>query len=392
MKTGNLRIALYSHDTMGLGHTRRNLLIAKSFASALPHADVLMITGARESSSFAFPQRVDCLTLPSLHKGLDGNYQARSLNLALPHMIALRTSIIKAALDSFKPDVLIVDNVPRGAVRELEPILPELSGRTRCVLGLRDVLDDPATVRVEWRRLGNEEAICDYYGAVWVYGDRKVYDPVKAYGFSPEVAAKVRYAGYFDRCGTAAEAPAQPFALCLVGGGQDGARLAQAFAEARLPEGMSGVIVTGPFMPEEAKERLRQRASENPRLKLLDFVPEATALIGAAERVITMGGYNTVSEVLCYEKPALIVPRVRPRREQLVRAERLFELGLADLLHPDALSPDALGDWLRRPISFPGARRHIDFGGLARLPQLLDEVLDRVPVTPLPERYPLYAG
>ncbi len=68
-----------------------------------------MITGARESSSFALPPRVDCLTLPSLHKGLDGNYRARSLKLTLQHMIALRTSIIKAALDSFKPDVLIVD-------------------------------------------------------------------------------------------------------------------------------------------------------------------------------------------------------------------------------------------------------------------------------------------
>ena len=31
-KKGKLRIALYSHDTMGIGHMRRNLLIAQTLA------------------------------------------------------------------------------------------------------------------------------------------------------------------------------------------------------------------------------------------------------------------------------------------------------------------------------------------------------------------------
>ena len=41
-----------------------------------------------------------------------------------------------------------------------------------------------------------------------------------------------------------------------------------------------------------------------------------------------MGGYNTICEMLSFEKPALIVPRIQPRREQWIRVQKLSELGL----------------------------------------------------------------
>src|SRR5262249_36164731 len=69
------RIALYSHDTMGVGHIRRNLTIAKAFANALPQAVTLLIAGVHELSTFGLPRGVDCLTLPSLFKQEDGTYR-----------------------------------------------------------------------------------------------------------------------------------------------------------------------------------------------------------------------------------------------------------------------------------------------------------------------------
>ncbi|HYT04332.1 MAG TPA: hypothetical protein VEM13_05555, partial [Gemmatimonadales bacterium] len=99
-----------------------------------------------------------------------------------------------------------------------------------------------------------------------------------------------------------------------------------------------------------------------------------------ADRVVAMGGYNTVYEVLSFEKPALIVPRVTPRREQLIRAERLRALGLVDVLHPEALSAAALSTWLARtPAPVRPARERIDFNGLRRVPQLLEELLGSRP-------------
>src|SRR5215467_2727160 len=73
------RIALYSHDTMGIGHMRRNLLIAQALIDGLFETVILLIAGARELSTLGLPSEVDCLTLPSLSKADNGQYQPRRL-------------------------------------------------------------------------------------------------------------------------------------------------------------------------------------------------------------------------------------------------------------------------------------------------------------------------
>jgi predicted glycosyltransferase len=352
---------------------------------------------------------VDCLSLPALQKEANGQYHARHLDLPLEDLIGLRARTIAAALEGFAPEVLIVDKVPRGAVGELDPALHALrrTGKTRCVLGLRDVLDDPATVRREWRDAGNDEAVRAYYDAIWVYGDPAVCDPAAEYGFPADVAARVRFTGYLDRRSrrdrgedfdaalTVAAPGEQPgrLVLCMVGGGQDGAPLAEAFAHANFPPDMTGVILTGPFLPPRVRERLRAQAGTNPRLRILDFVTDPDLLLARADRVVTMGGYNSVCEVLAYEKPALVVPRVEPRREQLIRAERLRDLGLLDVLHPADLSPRALTRWLARDQGPPPrARDRIDLNGLETLSPLLAELLDAPPCgcCRQPERSPYH--
>ncbi|HVA69631.1 MAG TPA: glycosyltransferase [Candidatus Binataceae bacterium] len=389
---GGRRVALYSHDTMGLGHTRRNLLIAQTLLGRNPQSHVLMIAGMHQARAFPVPPRMDFVTLPALHKGEDGRYQSRSLDLTLAEAVSLRSSLILAAVRGFEPDVFIVDNVPRGAARELDPVLRHLreSGGTRCVLGLRDVLDDPDRVMNEWRKLENEQAICDYFDKVWVYGDPSVYNLVTEYNFSSKAAEKVQFTGYLDprlrleedQGGNdddrlaALGLPAGPLMLCQMGGGQDGARLAEAFASARMPAGTTGVILTGPFMPAERRQRVHAVASANARMHVLSFTPDPAPLIRRARKVVAMGGYNTACEALSFGKPTLIVPRVSPRLEQLVRATRLNELGLVEMMLPDEATSDALTGWL---ASDGGTRRKplmtIDLDGLSTLPSLLEEIL-----------------
>jgi predicted glycosyltransferase len=386
-----LRIALYSHDTMGFGHIRRNLLIAQSLVDSSLQPTILLIAGAREACAFTMPPSVDCLTLPSLEKDEDGHYQSRHLDLSLYDLIDLRSKAIRATIESFAPDVLIVDKAPRGASCELDPTLQFLraGGRTHCVLGLRDVLDDPATVKREWKRERSDEVIRKFYEMVWVYGDPAVYDSAHECHFSTGVGAKVHYTGYLDQRmrldlpepnrgeqSSDLGLPPGRLILCGVGGGQDGARLAEAFCEASLPEGMSGVLLTGPYMPKEVRLRLHQRAAERPRMRVLDFFAEPAYLMRRAERVIAMGGYNTICEVLSFNCPALIVPRVKPRLEQLIRAERLQELGVLEMLHPDDLSPAALTAWLARaPRRTDASRSLVSLDGLALLPRLVQQLV-----------------
>lgn len=392
------RVALYSHDTMGLGHLRRNLLIAQALAKSPLQATSLLITGAHEANFFSLPQGADCITLPRLRKEPDGNYCSGQLAISIEDLISLRAESISSALASFQPDLLLVDKVPAGAFGELLPALRLLSqdSTTRCVLGIRDVLDNPATVREEFQSSNSFELIEEFFEEIWVYGDQRVYDPVHEYQWPAEVATKVRFTGYLNQASrlTPAEAPL-PFRLgnpddklilCTLGGGQDGQRLGQAFLEALPEKDHFGVLLAGPFMNRSLLRSLREIATERGNSLVLDFTPEANQLIQRADRVIAMGGYNTVCSILSYQKNALIVPRVIPREEQWIRAERLKQFGLLDSLHPESLSAASLRDWITSDLPRPAnAQAVIGFNGLQVVQQLCSCLVGDAALAPVRE-------
>jgi predicted glycosyltransferase len=384
------RIVLYSHDTLGFGHLRRNLLIASALRESASRPDILMIAGMREAGAFELPQGVDCLTLPAYAKGSDGTYRPRDLGESLATLTSIRSGAILAAVEAFDPDLMIVDTVPRGAQRELDPVLKALRrrGHTRIVLGLRDVIDTPSVVRAQWLRQRNFEAMRDFYSEVWVYGDQTLYDTIGEYGLDGELGTKAQVVGYLDqrvRLNSPAARPAldairgedpRPYVLCSVGGGRDGSDLCRAFVHAKLPPGHRGIIVTGTQMAQEMRAELRSIGKDRTELLVVEFVREPIALMAGAAAIIAMGGYNTVCEVLSLERPALIVPRAAPRAEQAIRAERLAARGLIDVLPAEALDPAALARWFRSPRSERHrAREILDFEGLRRIRERADALL-----------------
>lgn len=378
------RVAMYSPGMVGFGHIRRNASIAQALRCSALRPVLMMIAEAWQAGALPMPPGVDCVTLPALRKGPDGHCDARALGVSNQELVGLRTDVIASAIKAFEPDVLIVDHLPRGAADELEPTLELMRrrGDARCVLGLRDVLQDPMTVHRTWSDNGYGDAIRDNYDAVWIYGDPAVYDSVREYDVLADMADRVHYTGYLDErprlefASSQSDAvvraiPRGRLALCLVGGGQDGADVAEAFVAADMAADVTGVLVTGPYMPSKLRQRLRHGAARRGRVTVLDFVAEPAPLINRAERIVAMAGYNTMCEVLSFEKHALVVPRVT-NREQWIRAQRMEALGLVHVLHPDNLTPAALTEWLARDLGPPPpSHRRIDFGGLNRIPSLL---------------------
>lgn len=396
-----IRIAMYSQGMVGFGHIRRNASIAQALRRSELRPAIAMIAEAWQAGALPLPAGVDCVTLPSVRRDADGELGSRILEVPHRDVVALRAAVIRSVINSFDPDLLLVDQWPLGAAGELIPALWQLRkrGRTRCVLGLRDVLYDPETVRRLWATRENLDAIKGWYDAVWIYGDPTIYHAVREYALPPEIADKTRYTGYIDQrprldsvpatADALERVPAGRFALCMVGGGHDGAALVEAFSHAELPDGLSGVVVNGPLMGSAARRHLRRLVQRRPELTILDFVEDTTPLVARADRVIAMGGYNTVCEVLSFEKHALIVPRVHPEPEQWVRAERMREFGLFNVLHPEQLTAAALSEWLARDLGPPPrTRRAVDMGALRRVPRLVSELLDDAPVTvaPIPLR------
>lgn len=386
-----VRVALYSHDTMGLGHLRRNLVIAQSLAESSLEATTLLISGAHSANFFSLPERADLLTLPRLQKNPAGDYSSGHLDISVHDLISLRADSIRSALEAFLPDVLIVDKVPAGAFGEMLPALRsmKMQGNVKCVLGIRDVLDDPETVRLENDKPITRDTIEEFYDDIWVYGDSRVYNPVKEYQWSKQIANKVRFTGYLDQSRrlravnghSQQEVPSHSaskdrLVVCTLGGGQDGFALAKAFIEGLPKTGVQGVLLAGPFMPEESMQSLHQAAENRDNLEIVKFIPEADKLVSQADCVIAMGGYNTVCSILSFAKRALIVPRVAPRLEQWIRAERLQQLGLVDVVHPRDLSPVGLHDWIEEGAApVRRAAELVDMNGLTNVEQYCKELI-----------------
>src|SRR5687768_3000902 len=108
---------------MGLGHTRRNLVLAAAVESLAPHASVLTVTGVREANDLGRSSRTEILSLPGLRKVANGHYVPRRLAVPMPDLIALRSGIIESAVREFRPDVMLVDRHPLGINGELRAAL-----------------------------------------------------------------------------------------------------------------------------------------------------------------------------------------------------------------------------------------------------------------------------
>jgi predicted glycosyltransferase len=330
---------LYSHDTFGLGHLRRSRALASAITAADPSASALILTGSPVVGRFTFPPRVDHMRLPGVVKLPDGTYAAQGDDADIDSVIALRCAIIETAAREFAPDVLIVDKEPTGFRGELLPSLDLLarSGRTCIVLGLRDVLDEPAVLAAEWDRKGAIEATEKYYDEIWVYGTRSVYDPTAGLNLSPLVQARMHWTGYLRRnLGPVGAPPQQPYILVTPGGGGDGEALVNLVLSAyeRDPDlGPRAILVYGPFLTGDDRSGFESRVKRlGGRVVASGFESQIETMYAGASGVVCMGGYNTFCEVLSFDQRAVIVPRTTPRLEQWLRASRAEELGLVRML------------------------------------------------------------
>jgi predicted glycosyltransferase len=400
MSDDELRVVLYSHDSQGLGHTRRNLALARSLAQHLPAltgrpVTGMLLTGIDAATSYGRPDGFDWVVLPGIRKGA-GGYAPRNLSVDMRHLTALRSGMVDAALTAFRPHLVVVDRHAWGVDRELlEPLrrLRDRSPGTAVVLGLREVLDEPAAAAREWAALGDLDPVREVYDQIWVYGDRAVHDPVASGEIPAELADLVRHTGYLATgraAGRRTSGVDRPYVLTMAGGGSDGHRLTLAAARARVPHGHRHVVITGPQMPAEHAEQVR--AAAVPGTLVLPSVPDALAEVVDASAVVSMGGYNSVAEILTTNTPALLVPRDRPRQEQLIRARALRAHGAVDVLTADALTSAALSGWLHRVVGTVRLRRHLALDGLHAVPVLAARLLPAGPPPAPAQAVPARAG
>ena len=360
-----MRFLFYSHDGLGLGHTRRHLAVAAALAAQSPEASILLATGAEEIARHGLPRQVEILKLPGLRKDANEKYSARRLQVSTGEIRELRSALLLTAVKKFQPNVVLVDKHPFGAGGEFKAGLKALRRfGGRAVLGLRDILDEPRQVLREWHPYKMQKRIAEFYDQVLIYGNREVFDPVVAYAFPPALVERTRFCGYvfspederslenFEWPFPPREKRIRPVVLATTGGGEDGHRALAAFIRVAAGAPWQGVVVAGPMTPEPELAALQQLAGEG-GVTFRHYVPHLSALFGSLDALVCMGGYNTLVEAAALGVPTVCVPRVTPRTEQLLRAEAFNRLGLLQVCRPEQLDSPTLGEQIAAALQSP---------------------------------------
>jgi predicted glycosyltransferase len=385
-------ILMYSHDTYGLGHIRRTMAIATHLLG--PRINILILTGSPIAGRFSFPDRIDFVRIPGMIKKTNDEYLPLSIKINPRHALDIRKNIITATAKTFQPHLFIVDKEPLGLKKEILPTLQwfrRCRPDTRSILGLRDVMDDADTVKKDWKAKKVYAHLEKLYSEIWIYGNRNFYDPIDEYDISESISQKIHFTGYIPRKIPSKEAvrnitkelglkDSEKLVVVTTGGGGDGYRvmdtyLAMLESFSHAPP-FKSVLITGPFMPKQERKDVFKRAKRL-GVRTYHFYRQMEKIFAAADIVVSMGGYNTLCEILSQGTISLIIPRETPRQEQIIRARAFHRQNLVDYIPWADYALDLLRDkifyLLENPSSYREAISQFKLTGIETMRRRLVE-------------------
>lgn len=381
------KLLFYSHDSYGLGNIRRMIAIANYLVSRHQQLYILLITGSPMLHAFRTHPQIDYVKLPCLQRSQSGDYSAKLGCYTAQGLIEARSTIIQQVVTSFKPDLVLIDKKPEGLNGELRKTLLTLASlkhTPKCVLLLRDILDDPEVTRRIWHNNNYYQLIEKYYHQVLVVGEQRIFDVTKLYDFPEAVEHKTIFCGYLHRSEPTYQHSElleklanseRKLVVVAAGGGNDGKSMLETYLLACLQSGwqnkVNSVVFYGPEMSPTDVEQLHALAIQSPNVVLLEFTAHFMTYLAAANLVVAMAGYNTVCEILSVQKPAIIIPRVLPVAEQLIRAKHFARLEIFEYIHPQKLTPSRLNDKIFNKLFSEEAQlpfpQHVSLRGMEKI-------------------------
>lgn len=140
--------------------------------------------------------------------------------------------------------------------------------------------------------------------------------------------------------------------ILVVGGSQGSHKInlsfSQAFSELSDKEALQVIHLTGSKDYDLLKEAYKDF---NATVKLFDFFKDMQYAYSAADLVITRAGATTISEIILFKLPAILIPYPYAYQHQLANARILESAGLAMLIEDSLLDSRILKDTLGRLLN-----------------------------------------
>lgn len=379
---------VYSQDGLGLGHQRRTSRIIEQLLIKSPLCSALTICDSPLGQVFCSPPMHAYTRIPTIVKVDNGVWGTLGLS-NLSQVKGRRQKMMAKILNDYVPDVFLVDHMPQGAMGELIPIV-EIAKRlgSKLVLGLRDILDHPETIINRWQREDAYLLLKNYYDHILIYGQQEIFDTSTIYQLPFSVPTT--YCGYvspllddnkvdtkirrelFQNAGCDTK-----LILVSFGGGADAAELMKLIFKA-LKHVLQrycivSVIITGPFNPAPIEGTMDNSFSAT---KLIRRTDNILPYMKAADLIISMGGYNTITEILYSQTQALVIPRNGPSMEQKMRVRCLEQLGLMEYISDKNLNDADLSQKIESLLACPGRKQEgvINLGGASNAASVLAQL------------------
>jgi predicted glycosyltransferase len=362
---------------LGIGHLQRSLRIANALARD-GFAVTLASGGVPVAELMADPS-IRIVQLPPI-RARDARFEledgaGRPVDDALR---GARRAALLAAFAAARPDAVIIEGFPfaRRAFRfELDPLIAAVRAaepRPRLICSVRDIVttrDDPA------RHHEIVERVLREFDAVLVHGDPALIPFEASFPAARDIADRLIYTGYVSP-------PAEPATetqaagggvVVSAGGGAAGRALLDAALEARRQGCLAGLpwlLLAGTNLPEAEFAALRRAAP--PFVTIERFRRDFAGLLRGCRASVSQAGYNTVLDILAARARAVLVPFAAAREtEQLMRAERLMALGVAELVRESELTPANLAAAIERAAAREPPKLALDTAGATRSARLI---------------------
>ena len=370
------RILYYCQSLVGIGHLTASLRIAREL---LVHHDVDFIQGGLDTPDGLEHPGYRNLKLPTLlHDEDTGGFVGPEDGASIDEVWRSRAQAIAGFL---RPpyDAIVIEFFPFGRRRFRQEIyalfdaVRAASGPIPIFCSVREVLI-PADARTERKIVAMVER--DIH-TIFVRGDPAIVALDETFTQIDSIRGKLVYTGYVAPAAPAASPARQKTILVSQGGGDVGRELLRA-AVLTAPElsEYRFVLATGSRTPRHAIDALKAEV-RSPNVEIVPFLPDFQQHLCESALSISLGGDNTMLDVITTRTPALAYP-YQGSSEQALRIKKLAAAGFVHALEPGDLEPARLGSKIRTALDVPYPQRHIAADGARRTAQAIAAILPRL--------------
>ena len=321
-----MRILFYAVNGLGLGHVTRLMAIAREIRNLKRGTEILFLTSS-EADSIIYKEGFPAVKLPSKTIARESGMQARI------HSRMLQQTAW-SVFSAFNPHVTVVDTFPLGFCYELDPVL--MWKTCKFVFIYRQRKSEKALDK-------RFQAALQRYNLVIVPHEKQEFGVAMPPGVRSLFAGKIIIRGKKDLL--PAETVKQEFGLppdkknvliTLGGGGQKGleTQIDKVLDVLAGYPAVHPVVAQGNLLRCLNTRCTAANGNGRPYSVIKQYFP-LCELYNAFDYVVAGCGYNTVNELLYFNKPAVYLPFERQVDDQVLRAQTIHDAGLGLKADPE---------------------------------------------------------